>query len=72
MPRWKVILNVARIAPKDARTPEDVHKFLAKLETVMNEDGAGDLYRRRINPLTDKITRKIVRRYARSLECASP
>jgi hypothetical protein len=70
MPRWKVVLNVARVVPKDARTREDVIAFLRKLAVVMREDGAGDLYDRRIHPLAGEIARKIERRYARAKDGA--
>jgi tRNA nucleotidyltransferase/poly(A) polymerase len=66
MPRWKVVLNVARIMPKDARTREDVLAHLEKLGEVMREDGAGRLYERRILPLADKIAGKIERRYRKA------
>jgi hypothetical protein len=70
MPRWKVVLNVVRICPKDARTREDVMAFLEKLGKVMEEDRCGDLFRRRILPLADKIAGKIERRYGTQMKQA--
>lgn len=63
IPRWRVANNVARIAPKDARTPEEVHAFLDKLRDTMTGDGAGRLYQRRIAPLESDIVNRVERRF---------
>ena len=64
-PRWRLTSNLTRIAPKTARTREDVQAFFGQLEQVMKEDGLGELFRRRVAPQMDRVAEKIERRYAR-------
>jgi hypothetical protein len=67
-PRWKVANNLARMAPKTAKTHAEVAAFFDQLGKVMKEDGCQRLFERRMLPLLDQVAAKVVGRIQRAQE----
>jgi hypothetical protein len=64
-PRWKVVNNLVRVAPKDAKTAADVQAFFRQLGQVMHQDGCGRLFTKRLLPLMDRVIHKVENRARR-------
>ena len=62
-PRWKVISNIARIAPKDAKSADEIDAFFSQLGEVMKADGCEKLFNKRVLKLKDDVTARIQKRF---------
>jgi len=62
-PTWKVVSNLARIAPKDARSTEEIDAFFQQLGEVMKADGCERLFTKRVLKLKPEVTKRIQKRF---------
>ena len=62
-PRWKVTSNIARIAPKDAKSADEIDAFFSQLGEVMKADGCEKLFNKRVLKLKDDVTARIQKRF---------
>ncbi|MEE2904059.1 MAG: hypothetical protein VYC39_17160 [Myxococcota bacterium] len=62
-PTWKVVSNLARIAPKDARSTDEIDAFFQQLGEVMKADGCERLFTKRVLKLKPEVTKRIQKRF---------
>ncbi len=67
-PRWKVVNNLLRIAPKDAANRQDLEKFFKALGDVMTKDGCAKVFHKRLMPQFDRVLRKVENRARRNAQ----
>lgn len=65
-PRWKVVNNLLRIAPKDTANRQDLERFFEQLGDVMKKDGCGRVFQKRLLPQFDRVLRKVENRARRN------
>jgi hypothetical protein len=61
--RWKVVSNLARIAPKDAQSDEQIDAFFDQLGEVMKADGCETVFRKRVLKLKEEVRKRIQKRF---------
>jgi hypothetical protein len=69
-PRWRAVMNLARIAPKDAHTKAEIGELFQKLGAVMTLDGLGPLFEKRVAPLEADVQKRIEKRFKKTAEAS--